>query len=83
MKLLQSSYAASQSHVCNLFCLGARLCSTALIVSEKEAIIVSQIPRCPPSGTGRFDFVGINPVELPGVAVPFVLLNPGGSPVSG
>lgn len=55
----------------------------ALIASEKEAVLISQIPRCPPSGTGGFESVGLNPVELPRVAVPFVLLTPGGSPVSG
>lgn len=69
--------------MCDPFRLGARLPSTVLIASEEEAILVSQIPRCPPSGAGRFDSIGPNRVELPGVAVPFVLLTPGGRPVSG
>lgn len=66
-----------------MLCLGARLCSTALVASEEEAVIIIQIPRCPPSGRSRFDSVGLNPVELSGVAVPFVLLTLGGFRVRG
>lgn len=48
----------------------------ALTASEKETAIVSQIPRCPPSGKGGFDSVGLNLKELPWVVVPFQLLIP-------